>query len=331
MITNTRDQIIEYVAKHGQARPNDLVKLLGFTNTAIHRQLRKLVLESILQKVGKPPIVFYTLSEKQGLQNQNQIFPKTKEKAINTNFLSITPTGDLLFGVEGFMYWVKTYQKNKSLDLLSGKYLEEIEKREKYKTKEGLIDASVKLRDFSKAYVDKLFYQDIYSLPLFGRTKLAKLVMYAKQIEDKNLTDKVALEGKPLIEKIIKRFKINAVCFIPPTIPRKFQFMDELEQRLNLNLPKIDLVKVSAGDIPIPQKTLSTLSERVVNAKSSIYLKNTQGRLYANILLIDDVAGSGASFNETGKKLKNLRIGYKKIYAFAFVGNIKGYEVIRQI
>jgi len=133
------------------------------------------------------------------------------------------------------------------------------------------------------------------------------------------------------LEKIIKTYNINAVCFIPPTLPRKLQFMDELESRLNLSLPKVDLVKAGSGDILIPQKTLSSLNERVINAQSSIFIKNIKEPSFANILLIDDVAGSGASFNETAKKLKALKIGFKKIIAFAFVGNIKGYDVIRQI
>ncbi len=330
-MSSTRDRIIEYIKQNHQARPHDLVNYFGLSNMAIHKQLRKLVLEGILEKAGKPPLVFYILSSKLPVEIGKLKFPQELEEIINANFLSITPVGNLLYGMEGFIYWAKIYQKNKQIDLLVKEYAKAFKNIDKHKTKEGLIDASSKLSDFPVKYVDKLFYQTIYSLPLFGRTKLAKIVMYAKQIEDKNLIDKIATLGKPYIEKIIKTYNINAVCFIPPTLPRKLQFMDELESRLNLSLPKVDLVKAGSGDILIPQKTLSSLNERVINAQSSIYIKNIKEPSFANILLIDDVAGSGASFNETAKKLKALKIGFRKIIAFAFVGNIKGYDVIRQI
>jgi len=331
-MSSTRDRIIEYIKQNHQARPHDLVNYFGLSNMAIHKQLRKLVLEGILEKAGKPPLVFYILSSKLPVEIGKLKFPQELEEIINANFLSITPVGNLLYGMEGFIYWAKIYQKNKQIDLLVKEYAKAFKNIDKHKTKEGLIDASSKLSDFPVKYVDKLFYQTIYSLPLFGRTKLAKIVMYAKQIEDKNLIDKIATLGKPYIEKIIKTYNINAVCFIPPTLPRKLQFMDELESRLNLSLPKVDLVKAGSGDILIPQKTLSSLGASFTDKTvTRTVLFTDEEPSFANILLIDDVAGSGASFNETAKKLKALKIGFRKIIAFAFVGNIKGYDVIRQI
>ena len=107
--------------------------------------------------------------------------------------------------------------------------------------------------------------------------------------------------------------------------------MDEFAFQLALRLPEINLVKVIPGDIPIPQKTLVNLQERIINARDSIYIKNTRELPYANVLLLDDVVGSGASFHETAKKLKAAKIGHNRIIAFALVGNIKGYDVIREI
>jgi len=220
-MSSTRDRILEYIEQNHQARPHDLVNYFGLSNMAIHKQLRKLVLEDILEKAGKPPLVFYTLSSKLPVEIEKLKFPQELEEIINANFLSITPVGNLLYGTKGFIYWAKIYQKNKQIGLLVKEYAKALKNIDKHKTKEGLIDASSKLSDFPVKYVDKLFYQAIYSLPLFGRTKLAKLVMYAKQIEDKNLIDKIAILGKPYIEKIIKTYSINAVCFIPPTLPRE--------------------------------------------------------------------------------------------------------------
>jgi len=333
MITNTRDRVIEYIVSNRQARVDDLVKFLGLSHVAIHKQLRWLIDNGILQKAGKPPLVFYTLIPKSDVyESQQPHFPKDILDAIEANFLSITPDGRLLYGVEGFIYWANLYQKNKPLLSLAQNYKKIIEEKKRYVMPDGWIDATIKLTStFKESYVDRLLYQDVYSYPIFGRTKLAKLVMHAKQSESKSLIDQIAAIVKPVIEKIIKKYDIDAIGFIPPTVPRPLQFMDEFQANLNLPLSKIDIVKVMAGEIPIPQKTLAKLEERILNARSSMYLRHTREPSYANVLLIDDVAGSGASFNETASKLKGVRIGHNRIIAFATVGNIKGYDVIRQI
>lgn len=332
MKTYTAARIIEYIKEKRQARVKDLIRLLGISNVAVHKQLKKLISEGLLQKAGKPPLVFYTLSEKLDSNQEKTTFPKTIKDTIENNFLSITPDGRLLYGVEGFIYWANIYQKSKNLSVLGKIYQNAIRQKKQYTAKDGWIDATQKLTfAFKKTSIDRLLFQDIYSYPVFGRTKLAKLVMYAKQTENKILIDQIASTSMPMIEKIIKEFDISAIGFIPPTIPRRIQFIDELETRLNISLPKIDLVKIMSGDVLVPQKTLAKLEERVINARTSIYLKHTTEPSYANVLLIDDVAGSGASFNETASKLNASKIGNKKIVAFAIVGNIKGYDVIRQM
>ena len=332
MKTDTKDRIIEYIANKEQARVDDLVKFLRLSNVAIHRQLKKLVGEGILRKAGRPPLVFYTLVPKPDNSiHAKKPLPDDIEEAIEVNFLSITPEGKLLYGVAGFLYWANLYQKNKPLLSLGLEYMKILRKKKEYTTGDGWIDATEKLTGtFGESDVNHLLYQDIYSYPMFGRTKLAKLVMHAKQAENKSMIDQVAHIAKPVIERIIKKFDINAVGFVPPTVPRRLQFMDALEEKLNLPLPKIDLVKVIAGDIPIPQKTLAKLEERIINARSSIFLRRTE-QSYPNVLLVDDVVGSGASFNETARKLKAVKIGHNFIVAFALVGNMKGYDVIRQM
>jgi hypothetical protein len=260
------------------------------------------------------------------------LLPLELQQPIIDNFLLITPNGRLLYGLEGFFYWANVYQKNKRVVDLANEYLRTLEQKRAYTSSEGWIDATKKLTEtFHPAYVDRLLYQDVYSFPIFGRTKLAQLVMHAKQAENKQLIEQIAQLAKPLIERIIATYGITAVGFIPPTVPRPLQFMDELAVRLNLPLPHINLVKIMPGEIPIPQKTLAKLEERVINARESIYLRHIAEPSYTNVLLIDDVAGSGSSFNETASKLKSIKVGYKSITAFALVGNIKGYDIVRQV
>lgn len=333
MNTNTRDHIIEYINYHGQARVHDLKRTLQISNVAIHKQLKKLIKDNVVVRVGKPPLVFYKFPSEEKLENiDTKHLSEYTKRIIQENFLSITPDGKLLYGLEGFYYWAKTYQKNKSFVTLAQEYFDVLREQRKHFSKQGWIDATGKLKNtFSDVFVDHLLYQDMYSYKLFGRTKLAKLVMYAKQVGARELIAKISTIAKPLIARIIKTYSIDAVGYIPPTVPRPLQFMDELALQLNLPLPEIKFAKVIPGDIPIPQKTLASTKERIINARDSIYLKSTKQSLYKNVLLIDDVVGSGASFNEVSKKLKTANIGHKNIIAFALVGNIKGYDVVREI
>lgn len=336
MITDTRDRIVSYITNHKQARVHDLARWLGISNMAVHKHLKRLVGEGVLQKAGKPPLVFYMLSSLEqidvaGIAIGFELDEKAKE-IIENNFLHITPDGKLLYGLNGFIYWKRLYQSKKSFSVLIEEYVRMFSEKQKYLSKDGWIDATEKVKNtFIERFVDRLLYADIYSVPVFGRTKLAKLVMHAKQAESRELMEKICVIVKPLIERVIEVFDIEAVGYIPPTVPRPVQFVDELSKRLDLRLPHINLVKALAGSIPVAQKTLARLDERILNAQSTIFIKYVEQYKFGKILLIDDVAGSGASFHETAKKLRAVGIGDKSIVAFALVGNIKGFDVIRQM
>jgi orotate phosphoribosyltransferase-like protein len=136
-------------------------------------------------------------------------------------------------------------------------------------------------------------------------------------------------EISPFIHQIAKRYKVQAIGILPPTIPRNIQFLKELERYLNISLPKIALTKAYPADIPVAQKTLNKLSQRIKNARETIFIKN-QRIDFENILLINDAVGSGATLNETAKKLK-IHKSVKKIYGFAVVGSYKGFDVIKEV
>ena len=62
MISNTRVKILEYINVHRQARVYDLARILNITRASVHRQLNKLINEGVLEKIGKPPKVYYVLA-----------------------------------------------------------------------------------------------------------------------------------------------------------------------------------------------------------------------------------------------------------------------------
>jgi DeoR/GlpR family transcriptional regulator of sugar metabolism len=63
MITNTRNEIIDYIRDHGQARVKDIYETFKISKVAIHKQLKKLLAEELIVRVGKSPLTFYTLPQ----------------------------------------------------------------------------------------------------------------------------------------------------------------------------------------------------------------------------------------------------------------------------
>jgi hypothetical protein len=336
MVTDTQDQILGYIRTNKQVRPHDLVRKFNISQVAVHKQLNNLLKKGLIKKVGRAPLVFYIPAEVKKLIVAD--IPEDSKKVIDQNYLYISPMGELLYGFEGFTSWVNHIKESSHLPKLASEYVQSIKQQKKYRSENGWLEATGKLKDtFPIVYPDKMFYGDFYSLPKFGKTKLGQLVLYAKQSQNRQLIQEISQQIKPHIEQIIKEYKIKAVGFIPPTIPRNLQFINELAENLALRLPYLPLVKVAPGEVIIAQKTLSRLEERITNAQTSIFLQNTHSfspknySQYHSVLLIDDAAGSGASFNETAKKLKEIGIGQNKIVAYAIVGSYKGFEVIREV
>ena len=52
---------------------------------------------------------------------------------------------------------------------------------------------------------------------------------------------------------------------------------------------------------------------------------------YGNILLIDDAVGSGATLNETARKIKSKGLISGKIIGLAITGSFKGFDVISEV
>lgn len=325
MTTNTADKIVKYIAKNGETTARELINYLSFSDPAVFSQLKKLINTSTIKKSGTPPKVFYYIDDSPPLES---VVLKNKENTrfINNNYLAITAIGEILEGVEAFAYFCR---KNKlEINKTASEYRKTLSKYIKMQ-KNGLLDGTEKLKkNFKKAYLDKLFYLDFYSIERFGKTKLGTLLLYAKQSQNRELTNRIAQLSRNRIAKIITQKNIDAIGYIPHTIPRKIQLLKELKQKWALDLPIIKLVKVS-GTIPVAQKSLDKLTDRVKNAQKTILVDDK--RVFKNILLIDDAVGSGATLNETARKIKQKHLCSGKIIGVAITGSLKDFDVINEI
>jgi phosphoribosylpyrophosphate synthetase len=320
-----KDQVKKLFEQKKQLTAKDVVDNTGASRQMVQKVLKSFVESGYLSKVGTPPKVFYILSTKntKATNIQTDITPEQGEYLKN-NFVVISPDGTRTDGVNGFLLWCQ--QRKEPAQKTLKEYFATVKKYNLHK-KNGLILGDHKMKDtFEKVYLDHIFYADFYSIERFGKTKLGQLLLYAKNSQDKKIVKEITVLVKPHIEKLIEDKQISAVAYIPPTVPRQVQFMSELAKDLKLTLPMVELVKVKT-EVIVPQKTLSKLSDRILNADSTIF--TSENRKYKTVLLIDDAVGSGATLNQTAKKLKENGIA-DIVFGLSITGSANGFEIINE-
>lgn len=317
-------KITDYLQQKGQVSGADLADYLSISRQALYKHLTKLLHSGAIAKIGKPPRVFYYIS-------QTSVAPKIMladdlKKFIEERYLIITPAGERKDGTGGFIYWCD--KNHLPVQKTAAEYRKTLRKYDANK-KGGLIDGLPKIAGtFSKVFLDKLFYLDFYSIERFGKTKLGQLLLYAKQSQNLLFMKEIIAIVKPSVSALIAKYRIDGVGFIPPTVKRERQLMRVLENGLNEDLRKVSIVKIKTA-VAVPQKTLNKLDDRIENAKNTLVV-DEPGH-FKNILLVDDAVGSGATLNETAKKIKEKGICRGNIIGLALIGSFKGFDVISEV
>ena len=329
MKKKTSQKILDHITKTSGASgtaPHELVDFLDISERAVFKQLKNLYEAGEIDKVGRPPKVFYLPKKKKKTTSLRYKLPSKLKKLIDDNYLIVTSGGEKKSGLDGFVYW--SQKQNLPVEKTALEYEKTFKKHSLYK-KAGFIDGTYKLKNtFAEIFVNKLYYLDFCSIEPFGKTKMGWLLFYAKQGQDRKLIKELVAIFKDKVRDLIKKYKIEAVGFIPPTIKREVQLMREMERMLALKLPKVSIKKAQTP-VAVVQQTLFKLKDRIENARRTIFMDET--KIYGNILLIDDAVGSGATMNETARKIRERKICQGKIYGLAIVGSFKGFAVISEI
>jgi len=322
----TSKKILDYIGKNGQASGNELANYLEISDRAVRKQLKTLLESDKISRIGKPPKVFYLIKSEKVEKNTNMA-DKDVKIFIDKNYLIITPSGERKEGWEGFVYWCQ--KTNRDIARTSNDYIALTKKHAMFRGKDGLIDGNKKIKKtFPKIYLDHLFYIDFYSIEIFGKTKLGQLLLYAKQSQNKKLIKEISLIAKKNIDNMIKKYKIDGIGFIPPTVRREVQFMKELRKNINVSTRVLKITKVKS-EVSVPQKTLNKLEDRIENAQKTIVVEDNSR--YKNILLVDDAVGSGATINETARKIREKGICKGVIIGLAITGSFKGFDIISEV
>ena len=309
---------------------NEISNKLNVSKQMVHVAIKQLLENNIIIKLGAPPKTIYRkLSETKKVKEIPSL-NLTEDELIYLaqNFLIVTDVGNLLDGIEAFSYWCQ--QRNLPIEKTAKEFIITKDKYKKYLDKSGFIDGTDKLvntKDYKKIWLNKLYYLDFYAIERFGKTRLGTLLHYAKQGQNKYLMQIMMNEIEKQIKDFIKNHKVDAVAFVPPTVRREVQIMKFIQQKLNLSLPHIEIQKIS-GIIPIPQKSLSKMNERIRNAENTFAV--VDNRNFKHVLLIDDAVGSGSTLNQIAEKIKNKEVA-KNVTGLAIVGSFKGFDVITDV
>ena len=326
---NVENHLLVYLSRHFEASPKEMTESIAVSKQIIHRVLARLIDAGEIEKQGRAPKVYYRLKEKAktNVSAANEI-SDTEKAFLQDNFNLFTETGNQLEGIKAFEKWCA--RQNLQLQKTIAEYIKTREKYLAYFGKHNLINGTEKLTNtkaFSRVCIDEMYYGDFYAIERFGKTKIGNLIHFAKQAQQKTLMEKICLLLKEKLDALIISKKIDAVGYIPPTIKREVQIMNYFKNSFNLSAPHINIKKVS-GVIPIPQKALSKIEDRISNANASIIVDDK--RIFNRILLIDDAVGSGATINETACKIKYKKIA-TQVIGFAIVGSFKGFDVIQEV
>ncbi len=323
-ISKEANNLLETIKLYGPIRSFELAKKLDVSAKTVHKHLAVLLDEQLIAKTGMFPKVFYSVNLNQ--ESESAVINQD-DQLIEQNYIFVSPSGEMIRGINGFQLWC---QKNKfDFEKEKKTLAQKIKSVQKIK-KNGVISAKKTILSGKKElYLDNIFFSDFYNLDHFGKTKLGQLVYLGKSSQNKTLIREIAKIIKPAITGMIEKYKIKSVCYIPPTIDRKVQFLEVLKKGLQLNLPEIMAVKIASAT-KVPQKTLRKLEDRIINAQTTIAVNPNQ-TIDGNVLIIDDATGSGATLNETASKIRNIAKGEIKIIGYSVIGSFKGFDVISEV
>ncbi len=320
----TLDELVKFLDEQPGSRPKTIAEGIGVTRQYVQRLLAANA--GMFSVSGSGPNRFYrnNSSEVPQVRNLNIGDPDSLQ-LIEDNFYALTPLGEELVGVDGFVEWCRA--RNFDISKKQKEYLSILAKYygDKFKSP---IDFTNKVESTLKnSSLKHVWSVDYYNFEIFGKTKLGTQVMIVKQTGDKKTAKLLAQKLDPTTRDIIAKYDIDALAFTPPTIRRQFQLMNILDTDLKIDLPRIKIHKVGAK-ILIAQKTLKSLDDRILNASQTFIAESTHK--YKNVLIIDDALGSGATLNEIGKQLIQKGIA-KTCYGLVLVASPSGYEVINEV
>ncbi|MEM7184855.1 MAG: MarR family transcriptional regulator [Spirochaetota bacterium] len=323
------DKILILLEENGELSIKEMVERLEVSKQAVHKSINSLLEKQLIKRFGRAPKTIYKLHTQKPYETQAlPQLEESQEEFLNEHFLLIDEIGEFKEGLQGFAHWC--YKRKLPLEKSAIEFFKTKQKYLQYFNSNAVIDGKTKLENtkgYEKVYLDEVYYLDFYAIERFGKTKLGTILHYAKQGQNKFLMKLLVEQLKSKLQLLLANHSFQAIGFVPPTIKRELQLMKYMEAHLKFNLPKVKIQKIS-GIIPVPQKSLNKIEERISNAENTFLVSETIQ--YQHVLLLDDAMGSGATLNQIAKKLKQKKVA-QKVTGLAIVGSFKGFDVITDV
>ncbi len=327
----TIDPLVRYIQNNQPVSAHNISQWFWINRNTIHIYLRFALEKKLILKHWRPPHVLYTVNSESNENKSHKIYLDYDwQKFLDQRFWVYDVTWREMFWYNWFVEWCE----QRSLDVKHQykAFYEARKKITKYRDNCWLIDKwYIKFKkQVWDCQIDDLYYLDVYQLYHFGKSLLGNMAFYSKQSQSRNLISKLWNITKNQILCHIKNNNYDAICYIPPSLKRGVQILDELKNIRNINLPEIKLKKLYTNEIIIPQKSIKWTPQRIRNARETIYLLPNQNK-HKNLLIIDDFVWSGATINESARKIKNAWLA-KNIKWLALVWNVDlSYDIISEV
>lgn len=314
----TKEQLVQHIQTAWKARIQDLARFFGVTSMTIHRHLVDLCANGLIHKQWSWPQTLYQATILSSTKDIYTHIPLPLRTALDTYRYQINKVWQVLEWVAWFVSWCT--ERGFDIHTQAQQRYTYVTEIEKFRDDSWCLYASQKLHTYGADVLHRLWYQDLYAWPQYGKTKWWTFLEIAKIHPTLRLFGTIIAHIRPTLEHLIALQHIDAVCFVKPTMQRKLQIMSYLEKNLSLWLPIIPLQKVP-GFFP-PQKSLAKREDRIANAQASFFIP-LYPNTYQHVLLIDDAVGSGATLIEIAKKIQNLGIA-KTVSWYAITGTANG-------
>ena len=241
------------------------------------------------------------------------------QKILDDHFFVIALWGDILAWTEWFI--TRCREKNVDVSKTLTLYTTMIHAKELLRSANNFIDATQELqKQFDTTFVDQLRLCDLYEDNYFWKTKLGHWVYHGKQEQNSWFINDAITVTKGKIINFIQENNVDALCFIPSSITREIQLMNELKKWLAvLSLPEIQLEKKPSNGVLVAQKTLHQYTQRRVNAEKTLEVVGSPDPVNT-LLIIDDFVRSWATINVAADKIRRQWLA-KNIYCISLLGN----------
>ncbi len=213
---------------------------------------------------------------------------------------------------------------------------------DQYRAEYGLYDASSKLWSLTseyktcqdKVWLDGLWYNGVDKIDAH-KSHNYMIMESVKEFQDKaEIYDYYTQSFDARFDWLLQDLEIDTILVVPNNVTRQISFNEYIQTQLKKRYPQLKFISTDTNTFVgrKPQKKVKGICNRIENAEKlfEIDVLSVQ-KSSKNILLIDDVFGSGATINTVTKKLKTI-LPDCICHWFALLGSYrKGFDVVSGI